>query len=196
MKSYYEMHETGLGSTRAALTWCNVQDSVGISLFATKNKVKREERRMTLLPQVEETHSSDPKQRNVSSRRCQWFLHGEAGYTNCIQTQKYQALRPKTVEGWWDPKLLIFAALSSVCWIPWTQSEQFRNLIRGGRKFRNPACRRVAANMLMRLQKMWWHPKYWLCKLRIPFLIFSWTQTTQNHWVSANRSHKQEATHL
>ena len=64
-------HETGLGSTRAALTWCNVQDSVGISLFATKNKVKREERRMTLLPQVEETHSSDPKQRIVSSRRCQ-----------------------------------------------------------------------------------------------------------------------------
>ena len=47
-----------------------VQDSVGISLFATKNNVKRQERGMTLrlkwryIPQI-------LKHRNVSSRRCQ-----------------------------------------------------------------------------------------------------------------------------
>ena len=96
-----------------------VQDSVGISLFATKNNVKRQERGMTLLlkwryiPQI-------LKHRNVSSRRCQCNHSFSASQdipnmvkprninTHQIDTSLGHLLKPLNHWGFADTKLLSF----------------------------------------------------------------------------------------
>ena len=73
---------------KEALTWCKIALAFPCLRRKTKSRGRRgEERRMTLLAQVG-IHSSDPKQGNVSSRRCQWFSRESEKHSKCTVIAK------------------------------------------------------------------------------------------------------------
>ena len=119
-----------------------VQDSVGISLFATKNKVKRDGR-MTLTPcSSGDTFLQIKNNGNASSRKDESNVEVELINILMRQIRYRTSLEhslPGTITGLRDQKLPSFHRLAK-CLLNYSDTKRAtRKSQKWGRKFRNPA---------------------------------------------------------